>query len=318
MNYLVDALLFPSDEDGDDDNNDTGAAQKQPQLQEEEDATENSAVSGTSTSPSPSKLRSNLEFLDVKGNNLGDYGAMAIAKVLSARNNKNYTQTITELDLRENWIGDQGIIAIAEALQTNKTLQILNCQQNNLSEDGYISLIHMLQRNYFMEELEIDTIDTPDYIIEKMDFYLQLNCDVCRSNLLHYDITKDKNPQCFENDDSKNNTEVNDSESQRDADADIITQKTSEDEEEVVEEMEPEEVEEEVEEEMEDMDDDKYDDNQSEDEESHYQPKEEFYGQVLPTTTKDDWLGVIEDNIEELDCVYYLFRSNPSLCDVVE
>lgn len=196
-------------------------------------------------------LRTNtvLEFLDLDGNNLGDEGITILANRMLNKDAENYSSLI-ELDISENWFSDDGVIAISNALVNNASLSIINLQQNMMTKPALDSLIRMLKYNFYLEELEIDK-DHDEDVLDAIEFYLQMNNDVNRSNLLCLvDNPKFKGGEG----DSDNNFD-------------------------------------------------------------------KYQVQVNPESNTEDWINSIlqycndYESEEDLSTVYYLLRSNPSLCE---
>lgn len=90
-----------------------------------------------------------LESLDLRGNHIGNCGALALAQALIG-------SSLLSLNLGYNCIGTQGIEAFAEVLEhPSSQLQGLNLSCNAFDEMGAICLANVLSRNHSLKELSL-------------------------------------------------------------------------------------------------------------------------------------------------------------------
>lgn len=78
-----------------------------------------------------------LMLLDLSYNNLSSRGCAAISSALS-------TSSITDLSLRGNSMGDLGALAFSKALASNRTITKLDVSDNNIDEAGSVALASLL------------------------------------------------------------------------------------------------------------------------------------------------------------------------------
>ncbi|KAF9355426.1 hypothetical protein BGX26_006576 [Mortierella sp. AD094] len=76
------------------------------------------------------KTNVTLTTLELRGNQIGDEGALALSETLKTNT------TLTTLDLESNRIQKEGALALSEALKTNTTLTTLNLQSNEIKNEG--------------------------------------------------------------------------------------------------------------------------------------------------------------------------------------
>ena len=86
-----------------------------------------------------SALNKTLAFLSLGDNAIGDAGAVALAATLSGKNK------LTALDLMENEIGDVGARALAEALKSNVQLESIMIKGNLMSDAAYRGVLSALE-----------------------------------------------------------------------------------------------------------------------------------------------------------------------------
>ena len=92
----------------------------------------------------------NLEYLSLKGNKIGETGAIALAGALQL------DETLTTLDLRNNNIGESGLKTIVESLEPNKTLKTLLLDGNPVSP----SVLKDLEKVFLLKDrLSSETSD---------------------------------------------------------------------------------------------------------------------------------------------------------------
>jgi len=80
-----------------------------------------------------------LSLLDLSYNNLSSRGCAAISEALSR-------SCLAELSLRGNAMGDLGALAFAQALGSNRTVTKLDVSDNNIDEAGAVALASLLTR----------------------------------------------------------------------------------------------------------------------------------------------------------------------------
>lgn len=92
-----------------------------------------------------------LTVLDLKGNNLRNSGAHLVGKLLKR------TMSLTELYLEWNTLGmwDDGITAIAEGLALNRSLQVLDLSNNQISHEGGQEIASSLKQNRVLRTLDM-------------------------------------------------------------------------------------------------------------------------------------------------------------------
>lgn len=94
-----------------------------------------------------------LGSLELYGNRIHDFGAVALAKGLQ-RN-----PTLTHLGLAENLIGDDGAVALAGMLSSNSSLRTLDLcggQGQVIRDKGALAFAEALRSNAALEGLELD------------------------------------------------------------------------------------------------------------------------------------------------------------------
>eukprot|EP00808_Paulinella_micropora_P006942 g64641.t1 len=90
-----------------------------------------------------------LQTLIIAGNNIGDQGAAAFADALKAN------KVLQSLNIAGNNIGDQGAEAFADALKVNKTLQALGLRSNNIGDDGAKAIGEALEANNSIRSIDL-------------------------------------------------------------------------------------------------------------------------------------------------------------------
>ncbi|KAJ1550101.1 hypothetical protein HK096_008736 [Nowakowskiella sp. JEL0078] len=92
---------------------------------------------------------SQLAYLNLDSNNLGDYGANIIASALPL-------SSLKILRLFDNSIGPQGVSSISNAIRNNdSTLQILDLEGNKIGAEGAKALASMLLHNTTLKYLNV-------------------------------------------------------------------------------------------------------------------------------------------------------------------
>ena len=84
------------------------------------------------------KILNKLESINLSYNNIGDIGAIEIGKAMIPNIKLKF------IHLNNNEIGDEGITQIKNALRRTTTLQIFNIKNNRISSDKYEKLIDIL------------------------------------------------------------------------------------------------------------------------------------------------------------------------------
>ncbi len=73
-----------------------------------------------------SNVTKDVAFLDVRGNDIGDRGALALSRVLEKREDNK----LVYFDMRWNRVFAEGARYISRALADNTSLTVLNLRQN--------------------------------------------------------------------------------------------------------------------------------------------------------------------------------------------
>ena len=134
--------------------------------------------------PLPSSFKYNkikLTILNIGSNNIGDAGAIAIAKVLT------YYE-LTKLDISNNNIDESGAIAIAKALEINSSLTILDISNNNIDESGVKEIAKALQINTTLKELIIVGNNIYDDGVQFIAKALTLNSSLTKLDISYNNI----------------------------------------------------------------------------------------------------------------------------------
>jgi len=82
-----------------------------------------------------------------------------------------------EIDLHGNNIGNIGAMALAKVLENNRTLQFMRLSQNNIGDDGALALATGLQRNDTLEYLSLNTNPISNVALEA--FLNTMRCGYC-------------------------------------------------------------------------------------------------------------------------------------------
>ncbi|KAF9116177.1 hypothetical protein BGX30_006021, partial [Mortierella sp. GBA39] len=90
-----------------------------------------------------------LTTLDLKGNSIGDNGAVALSEALKTNS------TLTTLDLHGNSIWFKGLQAMFEALKTNSTLTTLDLLDNSIRDNGAQAMFKALKTNSTLTTLDL-------------------------------------------------------------------------------------------------------------------------------------------------------------------
>lgn len=120
------------------------------------------------------RLKSNdptLTSLNLSGNEIGDFGAQALAEALTENN------TLTSLNLSVNDIGDLGAQALAEALAENNTLTLLGLSGNKIGVKGAQALAEALRVNNTITtfNLRFNLRYSSVVVMKSIEFFLDRN-----------------------------------------------------------------------------------------------------------------------------------------------
>ncbi|KAI8599884.1 hypothetical protein EDD21DRAFT_432081 [Dissophora ornata] len=95
------------------------------------------------------KTNTTLTTLNLWMNSIGKEGALALSETLKTNT------TLTTLDLEGNSIGNQGALALSKALKTNTTLTTLNLAGNSIGKEGALELLEALKTNTTLTTLNV-------------------------------------------------------------------------------------------------------------------------------------------------------------------
>mmetsp|Transcript_12464 Transcript_12464/g.27542 ORF Transcript_12464/g.27542 Transcript_12464/m.27542 type:complete len:176 (+) Transcript_12464:48-575(+) len=95
------------------------------------------------------KLAGDLDCLDIRGQNIGDSGAVALASALGTN------RSLKSLDIGMNGIGTEGFKALAAALSKNSTLLGLDAYCNDMGDDGAVAMAEALKANATIKEVSL-------------------------------------------------------------------------------------------------------------------------------------------------------------------
>ncbi|KAK3836714.1 MAG: hypothetical protein J3R72DRAFT_202049 [Linnemannia gamsii] len=118
------------------------------------------------------KTNSTLTTLSLYGNSIGDNGAVALSEALTINS------TLTTLNLSDNWIEEDGAVALSEALKTNSTLTTLNLKGNFIREKGAVALSEALKTNSTLNTLDLRYTSFKDYGAVALSDVLKINSTV--------------------------------------------------------------------------------------------------------------------------------------------
>jgi len=108
------------------------------------------------------KRHSSLVYLDLRGNQIGTDGIMALGDAVA--NNA----VLRKLNLAGNRFGDEGAKALAKMLEQNKALVELDLTGNDISEEGGQALLAALEKNSALVSLNLMWNDVEPATLEKM------------------------------------------------------------------------------------------------------------------------------------------------------
>jgi hypothetical protein len=95
-------------------------------------------------------LGQTITRLDLRGNQIGDHGAAALAQLPTA------LSSLAEILLSRNNVGDDGCAALASGLASNDTLKTLNLNDNSVGDGGCEALGEMLKTNTGLTKLLLE------------------------------------------------------------------------------------------------------------------------------------------------------------------
>lgn len=147
-----------------------------------------------------------IRYLYLGGNNIGDKGAEAIAKMLIERkqcfselvlsnnhitskgateiaNSLRQKDSVRRLHLDRNMIEDPGAIAFGLAIKTVRNLLHVELWGNTFTTCGLKAIIDGLESNFFVETLEVSKCKGGDGLVDRIDYFLDLNSKGHRSIL---------------------------------------------------------------------------------------------------------------------------------------
>ena len=105
--------------------------------------------------------------LDLRGNQIGDRGAAALAQLPAA------LPALTEILLSRNNVGDEGCAALASGLVSNDTLRTLNLNDNSVGDGGCAALGEMLKANTGLTKLLLENNAITDAGVTSLAVVLQ-------------------------------------------------------------------------------------------------------------------------------------------------
>ena len=105
--------------------------------------------------------------LDLRGNQIGNRGAAALAQLPAA------LPTLTEILLSRNNVGDDGCAALASGLVANDTLRTLNLNDNLVGDGGCAALGEMLKANTGLTKLLLENNAMTDAGVASLAAVLQ-------------------------------------------------------------------------------------------------------------------------------------------------
>ena len=111
-----------------------------------------------------------LHKLCLEGNAVGDLGAASLAELV---------KKLRYLNLRLNEIGDMGAIALANALEQHPKLHYLNLERNLIGDEGAMALAHALEKTDSLKTLNLEVNQVGDagaVALSQIKEYLARNC----------------------------------------------------------------------------------------------------------------------------------------------
>ncbi len=105
--------------------------------------------------------------LDLRGNQIGDRGAAALAQLPAA------LPALVEILLSRNSVGNDGCAALASGLACNDTLKTLNLNDNSIGDVGCEALGEMLKTNQGLTKLQLENNAITDAGVASLTTVLQ-------------------------------------------------------------------------------------------------------------------------------------------------
>ena len=118
-----------------------------------------------------------ITSLDLRGNQIGDHGAEALADALKANT------SITSLSLCWNLIGNHGAETLADALKANTSITSLNLSFNKISDHGATALADALKDNTSITSLNLMGNQIGDHGAEALADPLKANTSITSLDL---------------------------------------------------------------------------------------------------------------------------------------
>ena len=87
--------------------------------------------------------------LNIKGNDIGKDGAVAVAKALEVN------ASLTSIDLSRNVLQNDGAVAVANALRVNRSIKTLDLGYNGIGSEGAVALGKAINVNASMKKLNV-------------------------------------------------------------------------------------------------------------------------------------------------------------------
>jgi hypothetical protein len=124
-----------------------------------------SRLLGTALPTSDADNTSGLDALSVRGDGVQRYAGASLYPLLLSLAGAS----IRELDVRGNQLGDTGAAALARALQANATLRRLEIDQNGIGLSGFRRLLDALERNLTLTDLSLPVLDGAAMLKARVD-----------------------------------------------------------------------------------------------------------------------------------------------------
>lgn len=115
-------------------------------------------------------MQKTLKTLTIRQDAIGDGGAQALARALSANN-----VTLTTLTLAETSIGVDGVRSLAKSLESNTTLEVLLLPGNNLGNEGAEIIWKTLAHNPSLKRISLASNGIDDKGLAGLPQALQTN-----------------------------------------------------------------------------------------------------------------------------------------------
>lgn len=127
----------------------------------------------------------NVKVLNLKENNLGDTGCFALGRALSV------SDSVKEVDLRKNQISPVGCLHLTQCLTHNSSLEKLNLACNPLQDIGARALAILLQVHPSLKILELHRTQLTDMGCRLLAETLKANTSLLNLDVSFNDITED-------------------------------------------------------------------------------------------------------------------------------